>query len=320
MSANEIVVIRPGPRALVVDRGRFGYMGIGVSWCGAADSLALDVANRILGNDAAAAALEIAFGGASIRFTQRTRFALAGADCPASLNGESISTWAAYEASPGATLELGMPPRAVRTVLAVGGGIDVPTVMNSRTTDLAARIGGLNGRVLEAGDRVPIAATGVAQDARALLVEPPRWWTRDAQETEIGVIPGGELTSFSEEAQERLWRTRWRVSPQSNRMASVLEGEALDTRGAPELRSHAVVPGIVQVPPSGLPLVLLCDAQTTGGYPKIGVVAEADLWKLAQAQPGAHVRFAAMTLDEAASALRAIEAYLAAIAAGAVQA
>ncbi len=310
MSASELIVVRPGPRALVVDRGRFGYRALGIPWCGAADPVALAVANRIVGNDAGAAAIEPAFGGAIFSFPQGARFALAGADCRASLDGTSVAAWEAHEASPGAILELGMPRRGVQAVLAVRGGIDVPVVMNSRTTDLAAGIGGLNGRALAAGDRLPIAAPDEAR-VGALRIEPPDWWRRDWEDVEVGLIPGGELDRFPYETQKRFWETPWRISPQSNRMACVFEGDALAADAGPELRSHAVVPGVVQLPPSGLPVVLLCDAQTTGGYPKMGAVAEADLWKLAQAQPGAFVRFAVMTADEAASAGRELEAYLA---------
>lgn len=313
MSVAEIVVVRPGPLALIVDRGRFGYLAIGVSWCGAADLLALTVANRLTGNDASAAALEITFGGAIFSFTQRTRFALAGADCAASLDGTSIAAWASYEAPPGATLAFGAPRSGVRAIVAVHGGVDLPMVMGSRTTDLAASVGGLNGRPLAAGDRLPICAADEVPYAGPLRVKPPDWDREPARDVEVGVIPGAEFPLFSDEAQERFWSTRWRVSPQSSRMACVLEGEGLRAGRVPEMRSHAVVPGVIQVPPSGLPFVLLCDAQTTGGYPKMGVVAEADVWRLAQAEPGRYVRLKPISLAEAAAASWNIEAYLATV-------
>ncbi|HEY9086209.1 MAG TPA: biotin-dependent carboxyltransferase family protein [Candidatus Tyrphobacter sp.] len=313
MNANEIVVVRPGPSALVVDRGRFGYLGIGVSWCGAADLLALSIANRLVGNDGAAAAVEITFGGAAFCFGRRTRFALAGADCPASLDGERIATWSSHDAPAGSTLEIGASRCGVRTLLAVRGGIDVPQAMGSRTTDLAAGIGGLNGRRLATKDRLPVGAAPALAYAKALAVEPPDFYRERGQKVEIGMIPGGEQASFPKEAQAALWSMPWRVSPQSNRMACLLEGAPLSTRGVPEMRSHAVVPGVVQVPHSGLPLVLLCDAQTTGGYPKAGVIAEADLWKMAQVEPGVCVRFKPVTIEQSAAATRGIAAYLAAM-------
>jgi biotin-dependent carboxylase-like uncharacterized protein len=312
MSAAHIVVERPGINTIVVDRGRFGYLAIGVAWCGAADLLAYTIANRLAGNTHGEAALEIAFGGAAFSFSHRTCFALAGADCRAMLNDEPIAAWASYDAPPGAVLALHAPRRGVRTVLAVHGGLDVPVVLGSRTTDLVARIGGLDGRPLARGDRITVGkAAGTVP--RPVRVKPPDWDAARSNGVAIGVIPGGEWERVPAGAQEAFWNARWRVSVQSSRRACILEGEPLALDAMPELRSHGVMPGVVQLPPSGLPIVLTCDAQTTGGYPKAGVVAEADLWKCAQLEPGALVHFVPTTLAAAAERTREIESYVMAI-------
>jgi 5-oxoprolinase (ATP-hydrolysing) subunit C len=313
MSGGEIVVDRAGPCAIVVDRGRFGFLAIGVAWCGAADLPAFTVANRLAGNRYDAAAVEITFGGAALTFSHAARFALAGADCRAMLNGEPIATWASHEATAGAQLVLHAPRRGVRTVLAVHGGIDVPLVMDSRTTDLTARIGGIEGRSLARGDRLSIGQGPDPPFAGTLRVKPPDWDAARSDGVEIAIVSGGEWAHVPAKTREQFWNTRWRVSAQSNRRACVLEGEPLRLGTMPELRSHGIVPGVVQLPPSGLPIVLTCDAQTTGGYPKAGVVAEADLWKCAQLAPGALVRFVSTTIDAAAEATREIEAYVATI-------
>jgi biotin-dependent carboxylase-like uncharacterized protein len=307
MQAPELVVERPGIQSLVVDRGRFGWLDAGVSWGGAADLFAFAFANRLVGNAVHAAAVEIAFGAASFRFTERTRFALTGAECDAALGGRPVPSWSACEAGADAVLALRAPRRGVRTVLAVRGGIDVPLVMGSRSTDLAAGIGGHEGRALRAGDRLRIGAATEAAFPSELRIAPPPW--RENGATPIGVIAGGEAAWLPPDEFERFWSSQWRVSPRSSRMACVLEGDPLAATGMPQVRSHAVVSGVVQLPPSGLPIVLLCDAQTTGGYPKIGVIAEADLWKMAQLEPGARVRFQPMTLEQAAEATRRIEAF-----------
>jgi 5-oxoprolinase (ATP-hydrolysing) subunit C len=313
VSASEIVVERSGPSAIVVDRGRFGFLAIGVAWCGAADLVAFTIANRLAGNDGGAAAIEMTFGGAAFTFSSAARFALAGADCRATLNGDAIASWAAYYAPSGAELVLHAPRRGVRSVLAVHGGIDVPIVMGSRTTDLAARIGGFEGRPLARGDRLPVGSVEDVPFAGTLRVKPPDWDAARGDGVEIAVIPGGEWTYVPGEARERFWNTRWRVNAQSNRRACMLEGEPLPLGSMPELRSHGIVPGVVQLPSSGLPIVLSCDAQTTGGYPKAGVVAEADLWKCAQLEPGVLVRFVPATIESAAKATHEIEEYVATI-------
>jgi 5-oxoprolinase (ATP-hydrolysing) subunit C len=313
----EIVVNRPGPLALVVDRGRFGFLAMGVSWGGAADLLAYTAAHRLAGNTANEAAIEITFGGSHFTFTERTLFALAGAECMATLNGRTVSSWRSYEAEAGETLALRPPQRGVRTILAVHGGIDVPLVMGSRSTDLAARMGGFQGRALKAGDRLSIIDTSAEPIIDTPAIEPVILSARRRRAVEgpganapiaIRVIPGGEFNMLSRNAQQRFWNAEWTVTAESSRIATMFDGEPLQTSGLPELRSHAVVPGVIQLPPSGLPIVLQCDAHTTGGYPKLGVVIEAELWSVAQMPPGTRVRFTAITIEEAAEATKEIEA------------
>ena len=166
----------------------------------------------------------------------------------------------------------------------------------SRSTDLKAGFGGLHGRALRDGDRLPI--TPQAARLRSVGLRPPAWTP------EVRVLPGPEHDEFSPEAQHAFLHAGWRVTPQSNRMGYRLDGPALQRVGTDDLPSHAVLPGVVQVPPSGQPIVLLADAQTTGGYPKIGVVIRADLWKLAQLRLGATLRFVRCTSEEAVGALR----------------
>ncbi|HTU68895.1 MAG TPA: biotin-dependent carboxyltransferase family protein [Candidatus Baltobacteraceae bacterium] len=274
MSARAIVVERAGLQSLIVDRGRFGLRHFGVGWCGAMDLRALADANALAGNPPNAAAIEIVLGDFALSFEAAARFALAGADCDAQLDGEGIATYHLHTAQAGSRLVLHRPRAWMRTVLALDGGIRVAPVLGSRTTDLLAHMGGIGGRALRAGDRLilgepAIAPTGVVRK------QPPCDFV---------------FRVLRQALAERLWDREWTVGHESNRMGYRLRGDA-QPHDLGSTRSRAVFPGFIQLPPSGEPIVLMSDAQTTGGYPLAGVVIEEDLWKLAQAPIGARIRF-----------------------------
>jgi biotin-dependent carboxylase-like uncharacterized protein len=327
-----IDVLRAGVLSSVQDLGRAGYRHLGVAKAGALDTLALEVGNRLVGNGPHAAAIELTVGPVALRFTQATRIAITGAQFDATLGGEPVHTWWSLPVRAGQELVLQGPVRGMRGYVCVRGGIDVVPVLGSRSTDLAARFGGLGGRKLRDGDRLPIGqcepgqAKATAVDAPAFGVKAPQW-CRFAQVAHepmrrgkhaagaergevIRVLRGPEYDSFSEAARSALWSDEWRVTPNSNRMGYRLEGTVLDREPHADLLSHAVLPGTIQVPGNGQPIVLMSDAQTTGGYPRIGVVIAADLWKLAQVRLGTAVRFVRTTREEARHALAEERAYL----------
>ncbi|MDE2483350.1 MAG: biotin-dependent carboxyltransferase, partial [bacterium] len=287
------------------------YRASGVALGGALDRIALVTANRMAGNSDDAAAIECTLGALRVRFDAPTRVALAGAECDAMLDGVRLAAWSCAPVAAGSELMLGRPRAGARTIVAVGGGIDVPVVLGSRSTDLGAGFGGFDGRALRAGDCVPFGEPSSSRGAFRL--QPPQWALRapedDAGVVSVRALAGTEAPAFG----EALWATPWTIAPQSNRMGYRLHGTPLAVPdGAGTLASHAVMPGLVQVPPDGQPIVLLADAQTTGGYPRAAVVIEADLWRLAQASAGTRVRFARVTLDQARAARADVEAYLAA--------
>jgi 5-oxoprolinase (ATP-hydrolysing) subunit C len=302
--AAELVVERAGSQTLVVDRGRFGYRHEGIAWCGPADALAFDVANALT-LDNGAALLEIMLGDARFRFTDARAFALTGADCDASLDGKRCAAWAKHVAHPGSVLTLRVPARGVFSYVSVSGGIDVPPVLGSRATDRVAGIGGFEGRALRAGDRLTLGAPRISADAPFAVAPPER---RSA----VRVLAGGEFDRFDEQSQALLWSTAWRVGHESNRMGFRLHGACMRYAGN-ELSSHAVFPGVIQIPPGGEPIVLLSDAHTTGGYPKAGVAIAEDLRIVAQSRPGECVRFSPVGPDEASEASRRRQAYLQAL-------
>jgi len=274
MNQRAMTVERPGLQSLVVDCGRFGLRHEGVGWCGAMDSRSYALANDLTGNRPGAAAIEIVLGDTIVTFEADVRFALTGADCNAQLDGAPIANWTSYDAKAGARLLLQRPQAWMRTYLAVDGGFDVPLVLGSRTTDLLASMGGLEGRALRAGDRLPIGAPTPS----------PRRPPRAAPTIDF------VLRTIAQPLARHVWGRTWTVGHESNRMGYRLCGNAQPhEQGA--TRSYAVFPGFIQLPPSGEPIVLMSDCQTTGGYPLAGVVVEDDLWMLAQAPIGTEIRF-----------------------------
>ncbi len=279
MSEGAIRIERAGLQSLVVDRGRFGLRHIGVGWCGPMDARSYATANVLVGNAPGVAAIEIVHGDLTVAFECNTYFALTGADCGAELSGEPIRPWRAHEVYAGQRLILQRPRSWMRSYLAVGGGIDVPVVLGSRTTDLLASMGGCEGRALRSGDRLPIGlATGAPQRSAAI---PPT----------LSLV----LRTIAEPLAAHLWDRAWTIGPESNRMGYRLHGEATP-HNLGSMPSQAMFPGFIQLPPSGEPIVLMSDAQTTGGYPLAGVVLEEDLWMLAQASIMTEIRFMEHTL------------------------
>lgn len=298
-----IELLRAGPLTTVQDLGRTLWRDRGISRCGALDDVALMQANLLVGNEAGAAGIEFTLGPALLRFAADGCFAFTGTDADATLDGRPVRPGWREPVRAGQMLKLAAPRDRMRTVLAVGGGIDVAPALGSRSTDLKAGFGGFEGRALRDGDALPWRPPAAAP-ARHVGLRPLPW------DASVRVLPGPEHDQFSPAAREAFWSADWTLTPQSNRMGFRFAGPVLDRITTGDLPSHGVLPGVIQVPPSGQPIVLLADAQTTGGYPKIGVVIAADLWKLAQLRLGAPLRFVRCTRDEAVTALRERRALL----------
>ncbi|SCK11899.1 biotin-dependent carboxyltransferase family protein [Vogesella sp. LIG4] len=287
-------ILRPGVQTTVQDLGRHGLRHLGIAQNGALDTSALLLGNRLLGNAANLAALEIALGPVAIRFGRDGWFALTGADFAATLDDEPAWCGWRLPCRAGQILRLAGGHHGMRAYLCVDGGIDVPLVLGARATDLKAAYGGHHGRALQAGDRLP---QGAARSLPRRLGVYQRPW-----QPLLRAIPGPEYHEFDAASRHAFWQHPWTVSPHSNRMGYRLQGTALQRNHGGELLSHAVLPGVVQVPPNGQPIVLLADAQTTGGYPRIASVIDADLWLLAQARPGSRLHFVECDLATARAA------------------
>ncbi|HEV7897173.1 MAG TPA: biotin-dependent carboxyltransferase family protein [Planosporangium sp.] len=276
-----ITVSRAGPLTTVQDLGRPGWAHLGVPASGALDAPALRLANRLVGNPDGTAALEITAGGCAIVVAGPATVALTGADAALTVAGRPAPLGAAVPVPRGATIEVGRARHGVRSYLAIAGGVDVPAVLGSRSTDT---LSGLGPRPLRDGDELPIGEpTGEPSTVDFVPMSVP------LGDLALRVRLGPRHDWFTDPTE--LLTQAYTVDVNSNRVGVRLAGRPLTRAVAGELPSEGVVLGAVQVPANGQPLVFLADHPTTGGYPVIGVVDEADLPLLAQARPGDRVRF-----------------------------
>jgi len=346
-----LIVRSPGLLATVQDGGRAGYRAIGVTAGGAMDEVALRTANLLVGNPEGAAALEMTLAGAELEAADDLLVAVTGAEMsPAVDGGGRLPARRPVWVRRGAVIRFGRAARGCRAYLAVAGGIDVPPVLGGRGTDIRAGFGGAEGRPLRAGDALPAGAPSAWAAAwmAALAAEAaasgrswaaPCWCAppdivagagtgdfdgaegdggaRDAANgVVLRAVPSADAGAFTAEARERFFREPYRAVPDSDRMGVRLSGPPLELAVREEMRSRGVLPGAVQVPAGGRPIVLGADCQTTGGYPVIAHVASVDLPLLAQIRPGDMVRFRPIGLDEAHRLLLRREAEIRLLAAG----
>jgi biotin-dependent carboxylase-like uncharacterized protein len=295
--------------ASIQDGGRHGYLRYGLSASGPMDPLAFAAANRLVGNPADATALEFGLAGARLRAEGgAVRLALAGAPSGMRLDGEPVAAHRSLVLPDGAELTIERPREGVFAYLAVSGGFPVRSVMGSRALHQRAALGGLDGRALREGDRLPLTAsptggTDVCLDPVPLQRTAP-----------IRVVLGPQDDLFSETGLATFLHETFTVSNRADRMGYQLDGPAIaHGPGGFNIVSDATVAGSVQVPGSGRPIVLLADRQTTGGYPKIATVISADLRRIAQRRPGEPVRFEAIDLATATRLAREEAARIAAL-------
>ena len=315
-------VVRPGLLTTVQDRGRYGLQHVGVVPCGAMDPVALDLANGLVGNRDGEAVLEFTVVGPEIAFECDALVALCGAEMDARLGGKPMPANRPVLVEKGTVLNTRRMTLGSRAYLAVAGGIALPPVLGSRSTYVPAKFGGYEGRALRAGDVLPLVE-GVASLSRdrysklegrktdASGIGTVGWsapaLTLPAREPiVIHAMEGRHYALFDAAAQRAFFDATWKVTPDSNRMGFRLAGPVLARAEAGEILSEPACLGTVQVPANGLPIALMADHQTTGGYPKIAEIAAADVPRLAQLAPGGAVQFARCTLEQAGELRRAL--------------
>ena len=284
-------VLQRGALTTVQDKGRYGYQQYGVSISGAMDKFALRVANLLVGNDDGEAALEITLLGPKLKFLKDLKIAITGGNLQPLVNGKPIAMWHALDVTAGDILSFGAPKSGCRAYLAMYGGLDIPLTMGSRSTHVLANLGGL-GRPLNKGDVLKVKdATGcrfyLKQNYRFPSDQIPVY----KKDWLVRVIDGPQADYFTQQGIETFLSSEYEITPQSNRMGYRLKGPKIEHKIGADIITDATPPGSVQVPGDGMPIVLLADAQSTGGYSKIGAVISRDQDLLAQAKPGDKIKF-----------------------------
>jgi antagonist of KipI len=296
----------PGLLTTVQDPGRYGYAHLGISPGGAADSLAMRIANLLVGNAENAATLETTLAGVTLEFDEQSIVALTGGKCDCRINNDTAPMWEAIRVPARGLLTCGPMKTGSRLYLAIQGGLDVQPIMGSASTNMAGHFGGFEGRCLRKGDLLGVRKspnsrlpTLKPEAVEALYPPEPLRVTRGPQHDWFGVEASGNLLSYP-----------YIVSEQSNRSGLRLKGEPISPRVRSQLLTEGISLGAIQVPQDAQPIILFVDQQTTGGYPKIANVIAADLYRVGQLRPRDQLRFAEVTVPEAIRLLREQDEWL----------
>ncbi|WP_349409773.1 biotin-dependent carboxyltransferase family protein [Pseudalkalibacillus sp. SCS-8] len=305
-------IIKSGLQTTIQDAGRYGYQRFGVIVSGVMDQMAYRIGNILVGNQGNEASIEMTMKGPEIEFEEDALITITGGNLSPTIDGNLIKLWRPIYVRAGTVLKFGGCTSGCRAYLAVGGGIDVPEVMDSRSTYMRAGIGGHEGRALKDDDCLKLCKPGERSNEILKLLKDPdqpyvesdwssasEWSTEESDENIIRFIPGREWSLFTQESQEAFTGEEFQLTPQSDRMGFRFKGAQLQLSEKIDMISEAVAFGTVQVPSEGNPIILLADRQTAGGYPKIAQIATADFSKVVQLKPGEKVRFKKITHKEA---------------------
>lgn len=298
-----ITTIQPGLFTTVQDAGRWGYQAYGMPVAGVMDRYAYQIANLLAGNQLSAAVLEMTLRGGHFLFDADCYVAVCGADMQAKLNGTPIKNWSCFLAKAGSELVFDYAVSGCRSYMAIHGGIDSPVILGSRSTYTRAGIGGIDGRALQAGDVIPI---GQEYDKPAgFHVLPEEFVPHYHEYINLRVILGPQDDYFSDAGLHTFFSSTYSISTEADRMGYRLEGDVIEHKDKADIISDALCQGAIQVPGHGMPIIMMADRQTTGGYTKIGTVIGPDLCLLAQAKPGDTVTFSNCQEAAAEAALAA---------------
>jgi biotin-dependent carboxylase-like uncharacterized protein len=293
---NFLHVLKPGFFTTVQDLGRYGYLKYGVPISGAMDMFSFVAANTLVANNPNDACLEITLIGPELQVLTDTQIAIAGGRISVKVNGEDAPMWQTLTVHKGDIISLGKVEGGCRSYLSIRGGINTPIVLGSRSTYVRGKFGGIEGRPLKAGDII------MGFDVSLLDVEyklPENLVPQFTGSFTVHVVLGPQADMFTERGIKTLFSSQYKVTIESDRMGYRLEGPTIEHKGRAEIISDALLPGAIQVPRNGKPIIIMKDAQTTGGYPKIAVATTPDLDMLGQAKPNDTIKFSEITPKEA---------------------
>jgi len=297
---SELLVQDAGPLTTIQDLGRPGHLRVGIPASGPMDREAFLLANRLVGNPDTAAGLECTLIGPRVEFIDERLVVITGADMTPAVNGSPVPAWQGLRVRAGDVLRLGPARSGVRGYLAIAGGIETPPVLGSRATYVRGRLGGLEGRALRKGDRLPLGPVGAARPHR---LHPDRVPTYRG-EPELAVVLGPQDDRFTPRGIAALFEGPYEMLPQSDRMGARLKGPFIEHTRGHDIISDGVALGAIQVIGEGQPIVLLADRQSTGGYTKIGTICSFHIGRIAQVKPGGRLHFRRVTVAEAHAMLR----------------
>lgn len=281
----------------VQDMGRTGYQESGMSVSGVMDPRSAALANLLVGNEENEAVLEITLMGPMMQFTEDNIIALTGGNLGAKLNGKEFPMYQAVLVRKGDSMSFSGMFGGSRAYLAVAGGLDVPVVMGSKSTNLKSKIGGYQGRKLGSGDAIAFAAPKTTLPNMGKRKLTPEDFT--ATEQVIRVVLGPQDDCFTKQGIETFFSEPYTYTNESDRMGCRLEGKVIEHKNGGDIITDGIVFGAIQVPSHGNPIIMMADHQTTGGYTKIGTVVSVDLPKVAQSRPGSKVKFQRVSVEEA---------------------
>lgn len=299
-----IKIINPGLLTTVQDQGRWGYQRYGMSVAGAMDSFATRTANLLVGNDENEGVLEATFLGPEILFNCDEVISITGANMQPKINDVPVPMWTALLVKMGDKLSFSSAACGIRTYIAFSRGIDVPIIMNSKSTFIRGEIGGYEGRKLMKDDMVPLGNRVLAVSGSYL---PSAYIPKYNGDNTIRVVMGPQDDYFENKAIDTFLNSEYSITSEADRMGYRLEGPKIQHKDGADIISDGIVFGSVQVPGHGSPIIMMADRQTTGGYAKIGTVITPDLSKLAQMKPGDKINFKVVSIEESHEIYREYE-------------
>ena len=294
----ELKVRRAGMLTSVQDLGRWGFQSSGVPVAGAMDLPALRIGNAMLGNPEGAAALEVTLLGPELEVCGGGAAVFAGADLGFSVNGRAVGSWRVVELKSGDVISFTGPKNGCRGNLCFAGGVGVPLVMNSRSTYMRAKIGGFEGRALKNGDVITTGEPSPLWKRLDGFTLPPELNPALPADAPLSLMTGLQEDLFTEEGRATLFSSEYTITSESDRMGCRLDGAKIEHVKGGDIVSDGVPLGAVQIPSHGMPIVMLADRQTTGGYTKIGVLTPLSIEALVQKMPGSPVRFRKASIDD----------------------
>jgi len=291
----------PGVLTTVQDSGRHGYQQYGVPVSGAMDEHSLITANLLVGNNHDEACLEITLLGPKLKFLNETQIAITGADLSPTINDQEVDNWKTLKVSKGDVLYFGQPRSGCRSYLSIQGGIDVPTILDSKSTYVRGAFGGFHGRPLKTGDVIEgNRATKFLKNPLTML---PRFIPHYETKINIDVVLWPQSDHFTDKTRDRFLSNLYTITPHSDRMGYRLDGPRLTPKDSLKIISDAMPVGAIQVPTDGKPIIAMKDGQTTGGYPKIAVAITPDISQLGQIKPGDKIKFSKISQSQAKTKL-----------------